>query len=171
MNMVYIPNDIASEAMRLIEAKAKRTGKTTDEVIHDLIGLLLHPPALEFKLDPDDPYFESRLIEQLAIKHLKEGSTKIPLDDGSYLEPDEGPRNTRFHKRIVRFWKLSRRECERILAHACGNDELVGEGYILELECGHDEMVFGNLAHAEGVALCTKCRDLEEQIRGGGVTV
>jgi hypothetical protein len=50
----------------------KRTGKTMNEVVVDLIRQL--PPApvtTEFVFDPDDPLWESRLIDELAIKHLK----------------------------------------------------------------------------------------------------
>lgn len=73
---------------------------------------------------------------------------KIALDNGgSYLEPDEGPRNTRFHKRILRV--------EPIPGTRSGNN--------LTLECGHGVQAFGNLLHAEGVILCTKCRDLEDE--------
>jgi hypothetical protein len=70
---------------------------------------------------------------------------KIDLGDGSYLEPDEGPRDTRFHKRIMR------------------TRPIIGSraGHWCDLECGHRIMSFGNLAHAAGVVLCTQCRDLE----------
>jgi hypothetical protein len=72
---------------------------------------------------------------------------KIALDSGGgYLEPDEGPRDTRFHKRIVRVEVI----------------QGMRAGHQLMLECGHGVMAIGNLAHAEGVVLCTKCRDLEE---------
>jgi hypothetical protein len=78
---------------------------------------------------------------------ILEGSVKIALDSGgSYLEPDEGPRNTRFHKRIVRI--------ERIPNTRAGNN--------VTLECGHGVQTFGNLEHAGGVVLCTKCRDLDD---------
>ena len=76
---------------------------------------------------------------------------KIALDSGgSYLEPDEGPRDTRFHKRIARM--------ERLADTPRGNPV-----YNLTLECGHGVQTTGNLAPAAGVILCTKCRDLEEQ--------
>lgn len=55
---------------------------------------------------------------------------KIALGNGgSYLEPDEGPRDTKFHKRIVRV--------EPIPGTRAGND--------LTLECGH-----GVQAHGRG---------------------
>ena len=72
---------------------------------------------------------------------------KIGLDSfGSYLEPDEGPRDTRWHKRIVR--------TEKIAGYRAAHN--------ITLECGHGVTTFGDLAHADGVILCTKCRDLEE---------
>ena len=72
---------------------------------------------------------------------------KIALDSGgSYLEPDEGPRNTRYHKRIVRVEKIPNTRA----------------GHNVTLECGHGVQAFGDLKHAEGVVLCTKCRDLDE---------
>ena len=70
---------------------------------------------------------------------------KIPVGHGSYLEPDEGPRNTKFHKRIVK--------TERIPQTRTGN--------WTTLECGHRHMTFGDLSHADGVILCTSCRDRE----------
>ena len=71
---------------------------------------------------------------------------KIALGGGSYLEPDEGPRDTRHHKRIVRIKPIP----NTFTAHE------------VTLECGHWVQTFGNLTHAGGVVLCTKCRDLEE---------
>ena len=72
---------------------------------------------------------------------------KIALDSGgSYLEPDDGPRDSRYHMRIVRI--------EPIPGTRTGNDVV--------LECGHRVQTFGNLEHAGGVVLCTKCRDLDE---------
>jgi hypothetical protein len=68
---------------------------------------------------------------------------KIDLGHGAYLEPDEGPRTTPFHKRIVK--------AERIPNTRSGN--------MLTLECGHRSMAFGDLGHAGGVVLCTDCRD------------
>jgi hypothetical protein len=72
---------------------------------------------------------------------------KIDLGRGAYLEPDEGPRNTRWHMRIER--------SERIPNTRSGN--------WLYLACGHRSMAFGNLGYAGGVVLCTQCRDQEEQ--------
>jgi hypothetical protein len=72
---------------------------------------------------------------------------KIALDSfGSYFEPDEEPRNTRYHMRIVRIEPVK----DRPMAHN------------LVLECGHGVQASGDLAHAGGVIFCTKCRDLEE---------
>jgi hypothetical protein len=68
---------------------------------------------------------------------------KINLGHGAYLEPDEPPRNSRFHKRILRVSKI---------AYATG-------GHFLDLECGHRIMSFGRLIHAGGVVLCTQCRE------------
>jgi hypothetical protein len=76
---------------------------------------------------------------------------KIALDSGgSYLEPDEGPRNTPYHKNIVRV--------ERIPFTRTGNNVTLG--------CGHTVQAFGSLTHAEGVIFCTKCRDLDEEAKG-----
>jgi hypothetical protein len=72
---------------------------------------------------------------------------KIDLGHGAYLEPDEGPRNTPFHKRIVRV--------ERIPNTRVGNNVI--------LECGHRVQTFGDLTHAAGLVLCTECRDSEQQ--------
>jgi len=72
---------------------------------------------------------------------------KIALDSGSYLEPDEEPRDTRFHMRIVRVEPVPNFP----LRHQ------------VTLECGHGGLTIGNLAHAGGVAFCTKCRDLSEE--------
>ena len=68
---------------------------------------------------------------------------KIDLGHGAYLEPDEGPRNTPYHQRII------------------GTAPIPGTraGHWLELACGHRAMSFGNLAHAGGVVLCDQCRN------------
>jgi hypothetical protein len=68
---------------------------------------------------------------------------KIAVGSGAYLEPDEGPRDTRFHKRIVRVERIANTRT----------------GLNVTLACGHGVQTFGDLAHAEGVVLCTKCRD------------
>jgi len=67
---------------------------------------------------------------------------KIPLGDGSYLEPDEEPRDTPWHKRIV----------------ATKPIENTRTGNWCELECGHTVQTFGDLAHANGRILCMVCR-------------
>lgn len=71
---------------------------------------------------------------------------KIDLGQGAYLEPDEGPRNTAFHKRIVR---LERLPGTRV-------------GYQTELECGHKPMMFGDVENAAGIVLCSQCKDEAE---------
>jgi len=68
---------------------------------------------------------------------------KIELGGGAYLEPDEGPRDTWFHKRIVQSEKIPNTKSGRTAI----------------LECGHRIMMFGNIERAGGVALCTQCRD------------
>jgi hypothetical protein len=68
---------------------------------------------------------------------------KIDLGHGHYLEPDEGPRDSAFHKRIVSIKTIPNTRA----------------GHWLDLECGHRVQSFGNLAHANGVVLCTQCRD------------
>jgi hypothetical protein len=70
---------------------------------------------------------------------------KINLGHGAYLEPDEGPRDTLFHKRIVKV--------ERIANTRVGN--------WCVLECGHRAMTFGDLTHCGGVLLCMQCRNGE----------
>jgi hypothetical protein len=70
---------------------------------------------------------------------------KVDLGHGAYLEPDEGPRNTAFHKRIVKSAPIA----------------TTRSGYFHDLECGHRVMTFGNLEHVNGVILCTACRDGE----------
>jgi hypothetical protein len=71
---------------------------------------------------------------------------KIPLGGGAYLEPDEGPRHTRFHKRIVSMKPIPNTRT----GNTCG------------LECGHVVQTFGKLDPAGGVLLCTACRDAAE---------
>ena len=74
---------------------------------------------------------------------------KIDLGHGQFLEPDEGPRDTPFHKRIVRTKPIP--------------NTRVGRWCVLE--CGHVVMTFGTLdalQRAGGVVLCTQCRDLSE---------
>jgi hypothetical protein len=73
---------------------------------------------------------------------------KIDLGGGAYLEPDEGPRDSAFHKRIVK--------TRPIPGTRSGNT--------CTLECGHQVQTFGKLDHAGGVALCTQCRDAADVI-------
>lgn len=68
---------------------------------------------------------------------------KIDLGHGAFLEPDEAPRNTPFHKRILRTKRIANTRV----------------GRWCELECGHRVMAFGDLTHAGGCVLCTQCRD------------
>jgi hypothetical protein len=68
---------------------------------------------------------------------------RFDLGHGAYLEPDEGPRDTPFHKRIVRTMRVANTR----MGHWC------------ILECGHRVMTFGDLAHSAGLVLCTQCRD------------
>lgn len=87
----------------------------------------------------------------IRLKPLKDGERecpkgevmKIDLGHGHTLEPDEEPRNTPFHKRILRATPL----------------ENTRSGNYLELECGHAVTSFGRLEHAAGVVLCVQCRD------------
>jgi hypothetical protein len=71
---------------------------------------------------------------------------KIDFGRGMYLEPDEGPRDSPHHKRIVTVTPIPNTRV----------------GNYLELECGHRAMSFGRLEHAQGKVLCTQCRDREE---------
>jgi hypothetical protein len=59
---------LSAEALKLIHRETKRTGKTVDGVINDLI--LLHP-LTEIEANPYDPDFVSQIIEGLVIEHLK----------------------------------------------------------------------------------------------------
>jgi hypothetical protein len=68
---------------------------------------------------------------------------KIDLGYGAYLEPDEEPRSSPFHRRIV--------SATPIPNTRTGND--------VELECHHVVKTFGNLDMAAGRVLCTQCRD------------
>jgi len=68
---------------------------------------------------------------------------KIPVGGDSYLEPDEGARDSRFHVGIV--------SIERI-----PNTRV---GCRVTLTCGHVVMTFGDLQAAQGRVLCTVCRD------------
>jgi hypothetical protein len=70
---------------------------------------------------------------------------KIDFGYGRYLEADAPPRDTPHHKRIVGAFPI----------------ENTRTGYRLLLECGHEAVTFGNLAHAEGRVLCMRCRDAQ----------
>jgi hypothetical protein len=70
---------------------------------------------------------------------------KTYLGHGAYLEPDDGPRDSPWHKRIVR--------TERIPGTRVGN--------VADLACGHRVMMFGDPAHTGGVVLCVVCRDAQ----------
>lgn len=76
MKTTSISLQISAEPWRLIRNEARRTGKTWRKVVADLLELLPPPEHAdevidEFVFDADDPYFESRIIELLALKHLK----------------------------------------------------------------------------------------------------
>jgi hypothetical protein len=71
---------------------------------------------------------------------------KIDLGHGSYLEPDEEPRDSEFHKVIVRAVPIPGTR----------------SGHSVLLQCGHTVQTFGGLKHAKGVAFCTQCRDAQQ---------
>jgi hypothetical protein len=75
---------------------------------------------------------------------------KIDLGNGSYLEPDEEPRQTLYHRQIV--------SAAAIPGTRSGHKTL--------LSCGHEVTTFGNLAHAAGILLCIRCRDADEAKAG-----
>ena len=72
----------------------------------------------------------------------------MTIDLGAGVYRDEEPRDTQYHKRIVR--------AARIAGTRAGHN--------LDLECGHHVQSFGDLAYANGVVLCAQCRsaDLRE---------
>jgi len=73
---------------------------------------------------------------------------KIPLGtDGSYLEHDEGPRDSKYHMRIMMIKNIPNTK----------------SGHHLRLECGHEVNTFGDLSICGGVVLCVKCRDRDEE--------
>ena len=76
---------------------------------------------------------------------------KIDLGHGATLQPDEEPRGSRFHRKII--------ETTRIAG--------TRSGHRLKLECGHVVRAFGNLAHAGGSVLCTECRDTKPSYEVG----
>ncbi len=69
-------------------------------------------------------------------------SDPIDLGHGHTLEPDKEPRDSPFHKRIIRTTPIPNTRA----------------GHWCDLECGHRVMSFGRLALANGVVLCTQCR-------------
>src|SRR5262249_5199955 len=71
----------------------------------------------------------------------EEEAVKIDLGSGFSLEPDRGPRDSRFHKKIVRVTPTKE-----------------GHGNWVELECGHRCIAFGDIAHAGNRVLCSSCR-------------
>lgn len=71
--------------------------------------------------------------------------TRIDLGHGAYLEPDEGPRNTPHHRRIVAAVPIPNTR----------------SGHSALLECGHYVRTFGDITLAGGVVLCLQCRDAE----------
>ena len=66
---------------------------------------------------------------------------KYDLPGGRYMYPDQDPRDTIFHKRVLR--------AERV-----PNTRV---GHWLDLECGHRVMAFGRLELIGGVVLCDQC--------------
>jgi len=67
---LWLPANIWS----LIDEKAKRTGKTRNDVVNDLVELSMHYSPEEqaaIQFDPDDPRWQSQYIEYLARKRLK----------------------------------------------------------------------------------------------------
>ena len=71
----------------------------------------------------------------------------IDFGHGLYAEPDSGPRDTPFHKRIAKNAPIPNTRA----------------GHKVVLECGHMAYVFGNMEQTNGVILCVECRDLGEQ--------
>jgi hypothetical protein len=72
---------------------------------------------------------------------------KINLGHGAYMESDEGPRDTVYHKRIISTTRIAHTKT----------------GKYCHLECGHRVMLFGKLQATKGVVLCTVCRDVETE--------
>jgi ribosomal protein L37E len=81
-------------------------------------------------------------IREIMRGHVRRAHPGHPL-----IEPDLGPRTTTHHKKIV--------SVTPIPGTISGN--------ICHLECGHVVQTFGSLSHAQGVVLCTECRDQEER--------
>ena len=60
------------------------------------------------------------------------------------IEPERPEdRDTEFHKRITAYRRIPNTR----------------SGHYVVLECGHQVMTFGNLEHAQGKALCVRCRE------------
>lgn len=72
--------------------------------------------------------------------------------DPGYLRPDMSPRNSPFHRSIVRIMRV----------------EGTTSGHSLELDCGHKVFSFGDIAQAEGVILCTRCREAYSLAKSAG---
>ena len=66
---------------------------------------------------------------------------KYDPPDGGCLYPDKGPRDTIFHKAVLRAEPVPNTLC----------------GHWLDLECGHRVMAFGRLELIGGVVLCDQC--------------
>ncbi|HEY1242198.1 MAG TPA: hypothetical protein VGF16_16655 [Bryobacteraceae bacterium] len=49
---------------------------------------------------------------------------KIPLGHGAYPEPDEGPRDSPFHKRMVRWKPIPNTRTGRMVELECGQEAL-----------------------------------------------
>lgn len=69
---------------------------------------------------------------------------------GTHMEPDLGPRNTRFHRKIIR-------------TVAIPNTRV---GHTANLECGHTVQMFGRLDLANGVVFCQQCFDANARPKG-----
>jgi len=61
---------------------------------------------------------------------------------GSFIEPDEGPRNTIFHRRIVREEEVVNMPCAKVLL----------------LDCGHRVVAIGRVELCEGRVFCLYCK-------------
>ena len=63
---------------------------------------------------------------------------------GWYTEPKHDPRDSEWHKQIVRVRPVTGSR----------------KGHMLYLSCGHRCMAHGDLLEAAGVVLCRECRDM-----------
>jgi hypothetical protein len=69
---------------------------------------------------------------------------KIQFPFGSYFEPDHGPGNSPFHKRIVHMAPVQETR----------------DALMLDLECGHKALAFGgDIKQLSGVLFCMQCQD------------